>query len=682
MNIKQITTTFACSLVLCLTGSLALSARAGAIIDPTFGLNGEADLAAGYLAVRPDGKIVSAGAELVNGHYQFAVHRYTADGLPDPGFGNGGVTFTDVTPCDDYPVALALQPDGRIVVAGTRTSCLPDPVNISLVRYLADGTLDLTFGNGGRALISNSRIDRVEKIALQPDGKIVAVGQGLYTFMIARFTSGGLIDRTFGKEGVVIHFNPLYCQYCSIPVALTAVSVEGDGGLLVAGWMSSSTDRTYFVVGRFGTLGRLEYLHPSDSNQADGAPTFRTIARLPNGKILAIGDQVARFTPDGYLDPTFAQNKALAISRGRTGGNGVVTPDGKILQVGKYYTLNTSCSFVRLFGPNGATIGQVNYYGSEYSYQTALVQPDGKLLVLSDKMRRYISLSSLASKPADFDGDLISDVGIFRPGAATWWIQYSTAVDPSQNGPTGFGIAGDVVTPGHYVFNERPSVGKLRATTSSIATYRPSTLTWYVSTPTGTNTYAVGAAGETPIAGDYDGDGVDDLATFQNGNWRIVQSSDGTQLNVGWGTNGDLPVPGDYDYDGSTDIAVFRPSTGTWYVWLSSTGATVAQQFGLGSDRVVPGDYDGDGRTDFAVYRPANGTWYVRNSHDGSFQAAQFGIATDRSVPGDYDGDGRTDLAVFRDGVWYILRSSDNTVRVVFWGQSGDVPLTPGFTAQ
>lgn len=682
MNRERTTTALKACLLLCGILTIALNARAGAILDPTFGINGEADVAGRLFAVQSDGKIVSADRQEVSDNtFDLTVRRYTANGIPDPSFGTGGVVVTDVTTCNDSPIALAVQPDGKIVVVEYQVFC-PYRIPATLVRYLSDGTLDPTFGTDGRVFITDQRIAEIVKIIVQPDGKIVAVGQGQGMFMIARFTSTGMFDRPFGKQGIATQLYRPDCPICFSPAELSAVTQEPDGGYLVAGVMISTTDHSYYVVGRFDGMGSLEYLRGSDSNQVNEAPTFRSVSRLPNGKILAIGDQIARFTPDGFLDPTFTQNQALRVSRGRTGGNGVLTPDGKILQVGGFFTLNTSESYIRLFGENGATIGQINRYGGNYFAPTALIQPDGKLIVASDKMRRYLSISSLASKQSDFDGDLISDIGYFRPSTGTWGIKYSTTAGFSTGGEVSFGLAGDIPTPGHYVYNERPSLGNLRATTSSVAVYRPSDLAWYVSSASGTSAYVTGSPGDLPVNGDYDGDGVDDLTAFQNGNWRIIQSSTGTQLNLGWGLMGDLAVPGDYDYDGSTDLAVFRPSNGTWYVRFSSNGALFAQQFGSGTDRVVPGDYDGDGRNDLAVYRPSEGIWYIRNSHDGSLRAQQFGVSTDRPAPGDYDGDGKTDPAVYRDGTWYILQSSTGSVRVENWGQAGDVPLTPGFTAE
>ena len=90
-------------------------------------------------------------------------------------------------------------------------------------------------------------------------------------------------------------------------------------------------------------------------------------------------------------------------------------------------------------------------------------------------------------------------------------------------------------------------------------------------------------------------------------------------------------------------------------------------------------DFDGDGRTDFSVFRPSEGNWYILQSSNNTVRIQSFGLMGDKIVSGDYDGDGLTDFAVFRpsDGNWYVLRSSDSAVSIVTWGLSTDKPV-PG----
>ena len=87
-----------------------------------------------------------------------------------------------------------------------------------------------------------------------------------------------------------------------------------------------------------------------------------------------------------------------------------------------------------------------------------------------------------------------------------------------------------------------------------------------------------------------------------------------------------------------------------------------------------PSDYNGDGKADITVYR--DGVWYILRSSDGGATATVWGgMAQDVPVPRDYDGDGKADITVYRVGTWYILRSSDGVQTAVGWGTVGDIPL-------
>jgi hypothetical protein len=276
--------------------------------------------------------------------------------------------------------------------------------------------------------------------------------------------------------------------------------------------------------------------------------------------------------------------------------------------------------------------------------------------------------------PHDFDGDFISDIGIYRKSWGAWYIS------PSGGGSTiaqGWGgDPSDIPLSGDY---DGDGI-------SDLAVYRRSTGAWWIIPSSTGVSYGIGWGGnasDIPVPADYDGDGITDLAVYRQstGAWWIIPSSTGIAYGTGWGGDAsDIPVPGDYDGDGKADLAVYRSSNGGWWIMSSSYGYPYGVGFGGGAaDIPVPGDYDGDGKTDIAVYRQNWGAWYVSPSGGGSEMALGWGgDASDIPVPGDYDGDGLTDIAIYRksNGAWWIIPSFTGvSYGFGLGGDSADIPL-------
>jgi hypothetical protein len=282
----------------------------------------------------------------------------------------------------------------------------------------------------------------------------------------------------------------------------------------------------------------------------------------------------------------------------------------------------------------------------------------------------------------DFDGDGISDVSVMRAvegggedAAFTWYIMNS---GDNSVATVQIGRPGDINVQGDY---DGDGI-------ADVAMFTPSTGMWELRlSATGeTANRQWGMDGDIPVVGDYDGDGINDLAVFRpsTGIWYIQRSIDGAMMAVQWGMAGDRPVAGDFDGDGSNDLAVFRPSTGDWYINRSSDGGMTAMHWGMDGDRPVAGDFDGDGMSDVAVFRPSEGNWYINRSSDNTLSAVHFGLSGDIPVPCEFDVDGTTDIAVFRpsDGNWYILHSSDNTMSAYHFGMSTDRPITTAYAPE
>jgi len=228
---------------------------------------------------------------------------------------------------------------------------------------------------------------------------------------------------------------------------------------------------------------------------------------------------------------------------------------------------------------------------------------------------------------------------------------------------------------------------------TDLAVYRPQGGLWYA-LQTSNNQVRIqqwGVETDTVIEGDFDGDFKTDLTIYrpQGGLWYILQSATNTIRIVQFGGHPtDQPVPADYDGDGKTDVAIWRLGAKAGaeayiYILKSSDNSFSVQQWGTtGIDKFVPSDYDIDGKADIAVYREAGGLWYILQSGNNTVRIEQFGIGNfqDVPVPADYDGDGRTDLAVFRkaQGIWYINQSSQG-FRAYQFGLADDKPVPGDF---
>lgn len=146
------------------------------------------------VGVLANGKIVAAGTD---GRQAFAVARYLSDGSLDPAFGGTGIVRTDLTASYDVAHDLAIQDDGRIVVVGQRGKT----PRFTVARYRRNGTLDASFAGDGTTGL-RTEWSFATAVAVQPDGKIVVAGFEPGGLVLARFRRDGSLDRTFGRDGV------------------------------------------------------------------------------------------------------------------------------------------------------------------------------------------------------------------------------------------------------------------------------------------------------------------------------------------------------------------------------------------------------------------------------------------------------------------------------------------------
>jgi uncharacterized delta-60 repeat protein len=316
--------------------------NADGTLDNTFGGGGlvathfgEAAEAFG-VAIQPGGRIVAAGQTETNDNFDFAIARYLPDGSLDRSFGGDGRVTTDFGAADQG-FALALQRDGRIVVAGT--SDVGGTNAFALARYNRDGSPDLTFGSGGRLVTDFGIKDEAFAIAVQTNGKIVAAGRVFAAatggdFGLARYNANGSLDFTFGSGGkVTTDFGG--------DDSIHGVALQRNGKIVVAGGSDDAAGLSDFVVARYNSNGSLDPTFGSGgkvTTDFGGSDVAVALTIQRNGKIdvAGVADDfgkadyaVAQYNANGSLDPTFGSGGKVTTDFGSLDEASAVALQGK-----------------------------------------------------------------------------------------------------------------------------------------------------------------------------------------------------------------------------------------------------------------------------------------------------------------------------------------------------------------
>ncbi len=279
-------------------GSLDTSFGNGGIVTTNFPEGSYAS----SVALQADGKVIAAGTVFVDfvigepSNTDFALARYNSDGTPDTSFGNGGQVSTDFFGMEDDAFSVLIQPDGKIVAVGSANNPATY-YDFAAVRYLSNGTIDTTFGVAGK--VSNdfgvAGFDRAQSAALQADGRIVAAGfaisqnGGVQNFAVARYTSSGVLDTTFSRDG------KMQIDFGSCCQSAREVLVQSDGKIITVGYADTESSDSDFLLARLSTRGSLDTsfgvggkVRTSFGDLNGGA---NGAALQSDGKIVAVGFQ-------------------------------------------------------------------------------------------------------------------------------------------------------------------------------------------------------------------------------------------------------------------------------------------------------------------------------------------------------------------------------------------------------
>ena len=371
-------------------------------LDPAFGDAGKVTNAAlqevEAVALQPDGKILIAGS--ANG--DFALARHNADGTLDTSFGSGGSVTTDLGGIDEG-FDVALQPDGKIVMVG-RSGGLAG-FDFGVVRYDADGSLDTAFGTGGVVRTDFAGgADDAHGVAIQADGKIVVAGHaGLGERQ--RLRAGALQRRRQPRHELRQRRqgdDERRRRHGSGPMRST---LQPDGKIVVVGAVDPSHTFDYhFGLARYNTDGSLDTSFGQGGTIVGDLGSAAGVVVQPDGKIVVAGNGLnsgplvtfdfvlARYDADGSLDTAFGNDGRVTtdLSADQDFGEGVaLQSDGKIVVVGQRTTstvydlaiarYDTDGSLDTSFGTGGSL--STDFNGSGDLGKDVAIQPDGKIVV-------------------------------------------------------------------------------------------------------------------------------------------------------------------------------------------------------------------------------------------------------------------------------------------------------------
>src|SRR6266481_7124736 len=346
------------------------------------------------VAVQTDGKIVVAGYATVGSAAQIALVRYNVDGSLDKSFNGTGKVITAVGDGDCKAEGLALQSDGKIVVAGY--SFKPsgkDRAEFTVLRYNPDGTLDSGFGESGKVTTGiGGSSDGANSVALQEDGKIVVAGEtlapGNNDFAVARYNANGSLDTSFNGTGkATADFSKL--DYGR------SVAVQRDGRIVVAGYTTKSYEsKKECALACFKANGSLDTSFNGTGKVTtdfggDGNAEGRSVAVQTDGKIVVVGYAsagstekfaLARYNADGTLDTSFGGTGRVITAVGISGSNATgvaLQKDGKIVVAG--YAVKNSGTGYDFACVRYNSDGKVDQsFGDGGKIMTSVGQGDGK----------------------------------------------------------------------------------------------------------------------------------------------------------------------------------------------------------------------------------------------------------------------------------------------------------------
>ena len=694
-------------------------------LDTTFHGTGKATTPIGgggtafAVAVQADGRIVAAGRTNNGTNADFAVIRYNTDGSLDFTFNGTGKVTTPIGSGDDIGDSVAIQADGRIVLAGYSFNGVDQ--DIALVRYNTDGTLDTTFNGTGKVTTPIGTIhDQAFAVAIQTDGRIVVSGQSAdpvqgSQFAVVRYNTNGTLDTTFNGTGAVV--TPVGSHES---VAWT-VAIQSDGRIVAGGLSNNGTDFD-LALARYNTNGTLDTTFNGSgiliSPFGSGDDQAWSVKVQTDGRILAGGFSsnasgpdfaLARFNSDGTPDTTFnGTGKVVTpIGSGDDTARAVgIEPDGRIVLAGfSSNGLNTDFAVVR-YGDCGLAPPAPRAYVTNRTSNNVSVIDTG-----TDTLVANITVGptpfGIAITPG-YRRVYVTNQGSNNVSVIRTATNRVIATVPVGTGPIAVAITPDGTRA--YVANQTSNNVSVIDTSTNlvIATIPVGTTPGGIAignTVNGTRAYVANSnPGSITVIRTDTNAVVTTVTTNQFGAAGIDITPDGSRVYVANFTAGTVTV-----LNTATNTVVTTVNTGVArYVNITPDGSRAYVSNGIGAaspvidtaTNTIIGTVGGVTSYDVA-FTPDGNRAYVADGVASDVKAVDMstrtvihsigtggvnpeGVAINprfnprSAVRCDFDDDGRTDVSIFRpsEGNWYLIRSTAG-FSVINYGVDTDT-LVPG----
>jgi uncharacterized delta-60 repeat protein len=583
-------------------GSLDTSFNSNGVAAIPVGLSGiippNVEVGFGFAgaALQPDGKVILAGYETTSNLVSpptttgtVLLFRLNHDGTQDTGFGAGGkVTLQFDTASQDAAGAVAVQPDGRIVVAGTSTvsSAGAQTSRFAVARLTPAGQLDPTFNGTGTQVFTfgANPQNQANALSLQADGKLVVGGStaaargGNTDFAVARLNPDGTLDTSFngsGEQTVAFDLGGTDAD------TVNALAVQANGKVVAAGSAVTtvpgvpgvgSDPPSHFAAARFngdgtldtgfGAAGKVDVGFGLGGDLADVA---RGVAVQPSGRIVLAGKASVSGSPFTRVQ------EVMAVA-------GLVGDPGLPATVGVFDPASATWYLRNANSPGAPSVAPFRYGGP------------GWIPVVGD-----------------WDGNGTATIGVVDPATMTWYLKNSNAPGAPDVAPFRYGAPGWIPVVGDWTGDGRTGVGVVD----------PATETWYLRNSASPGApdvapFRYGAPGWVPVAGDWDGNGTTTIGVVDPATetWYLRNSNGPGAPDIApfaYGAPGWIPVVGDWGGRGVSTVGVFDPA-GAWYLRYGN---------GPGAPDVAPFRYGA------GAWLPLGGRWSAPPGPDAATRAAK-----------------------------------------------------------